>query len=109
MDRQSFFKRQLLHRIERSAFLIRCGANRNYILVAFEQSVGYDIQRIKGVKSMLFGGEGLFYALMSGPGKVWLQTTPFSRLANRIVSAAGGSKGQVRRGGGLLGDLLGGD
>ena len=78
-------------------------------LVAFEESVAYDIQRIKGVKSMLFGGEGLFYALMRGPGKVWLQTTPFSRLANRIVSAAGGSKGQVRRGGGVLGDLLGGD
>jgi uncharacterized protein (TIGR00266 family) len=79
-------------------------------LVAFEASVDYDIQRIKGVKSMIFGGEGLFYAVVRGPGKVWVQTTPLSRFAARILMAGGGKKGEVRRGGGgLLGDLISGD
>jgi uncharacterized protein (AIM24 family) len=58
---------------------------------------------------MFFGGEGLFFARMTGPGKVWLQTLPFSRLADRIIGAAGlGSKGEVKRGG-PLGGLLNGD
>ncbi len=80
-------------------------------LVAFERSVDYDIRMIKGVKTMLFGGEGLFYAHLTGPGTVYLQTLPFSRLADRVVHSAGmGSKGEVRRGGaGVLGDLLSGD
>ena len=78
-------------------------------LVAFESGVDYDIQMMKGVKSMLFGGEGLFFTRLRGPGKVWLQTMPFSRMADRIMSAARGSKGEHRRGGGLLGDLLQGD
>jgi len=78
-------------------------------LVAFEGGVDYDIEMMKGVKTMLFGGEGLFFARLRGPGKVWLQTIPFSRLADRILSAAGGSRGEHRRGGGLLGDLLQGD
>jgi uncharacterized protein (TIGR00266 family) len=77
-------------------------------IVGFEESVDYDIQRIKGVKSMLFGGEGLFYAMLRGPGKIWIQTTPFSRFADRVMSAAGSSSGQVKRGG-LFGDLLGGE
>ncbi|MFT7487484.1 MAG: hypothetical protein ACI9F9_003345 [Candidatus Paceibacteria bacterium] len=78
-------------------------------LVAFHEGVDYDIQRIKGVKSMLFGGEGLFYAVLRGPGKIFIQTTPFSRFADRIMSAAGGGKGQVKRGGGFLGQLMGGE
>jgi uncharacterized protein (TIGR00266 family) len=78
-------------------------------IVAFQESVDYDIQRIKGVKSMLFGGEGLFYAVLRGPGKIFIQTTPFSRFADRVMSAAGGNKGQVRRGGNLFGSILGGD
>jgi uncharacterized protein (TIGR00266 family) len=78
-------------------------------IVAFDESVDYDIQRIKGVKSMLFGGEGLFYAILRGPGKIFIQTTPFSRFADRVMSAAGGGKGQVQRGGGLLGRILGGE
>ena len=57
-------------------------------LVAFESSVDYSIERVSGVKNMLFGGEGLFYAALRGPGTVWLQTLPFSRLANRIAAAA---------------------
>jgi uncharacterized protein (TIGR00266 family) len=80
-------------------------------LVAFEAGVDYDIQRIKGVTSMLFGGEGLFYAIVRGPGKVWVQTTPLSRFAARILMAGKrGKKGEVRRGGmGMLGRLIGGD
>jgi uncharacterized protein (TIGR00266 family) len=78
-------------------------------LVAFEERVDYDIRLIRGIKSMLFGGEGLFYALMRGPGKVWLQTTPFARLASRVVRAAGGSREEKRRGGNLLGTFLEGD
>ena len=78
-------------------------------IVGFEASVDYDIRMIKGVKTMLFGGEGLFYAELSGPGKCWIQTAPLSRLANRIMSAAGGSKGQHNRGGGFLGNILQGD
>jgi uncharacterized protein (TIGR00266 family) len=78
-------------------------------LVAFEESVDYDIQMIRGVKSWLFGGEGLFYALMTGPGKVWLQTLPFARLAARLMAAAGGSREQVLRGPDFLGKLLQGE
>jgi uncharacterized protein (TIGR00266 family) len=57
-------------------------------LVAFEESVAYDIQWIGGVKSALFGGEGLFFATLSGPGRVWLQSLPFSRLAGRVLANA---------------------
>ena len=78
-------------------------------IVGFEEAVDYDIQRIKGVKSMLFGGEGLFYAVLRGPGKIWIQTTPFSRFADRVMSAAGASSGQVKRGGGFLGNILSGE
>jgi uncharacterized protein (TIGR00266 family) len=81
-------------------------------LVAFEPSVDYDIQRVGGIKTSLFGGEGLFFAKLTGPGRVYLQTLPFSRLADRIVGAYRGSKGETRRGGslsGALGDLISGD
>ncbi len=81
-------------------------------LVGCQVSVTYDIQMVKGVKTMLFGGEGLFYAHLTGPGQVYLQTLPFSRMANRVISASGyaGSKGEVRRGaGGILGQILNGD
>ena len=80
-------------------------------LVAFQDSVIYDIQMVSGIKTALFGGEGLFLAHLNGPGRVYLQTLPFSRMANRVISAAGygGPKGEVRRGGGILGQLLTGD
>jgi uncharacterized protein (TIGR00266 family) len=82
-------------------------------LVAFDESVSYDIQRVGGIKTSLFGGEGLFFALMTGPGRVWLQTLPFSRLADRIHSAYRGDREDVKRdfGGmfGGLGNVLGGD
>ncbi len=60
-------------------------------LVAFERSVNYDVQFVGGIKTALFGGEGLFFATLTGPGRIWIQSLPFSRLANRIV-------GEVRRG-----------
>ena len=83
-------------------------------LVAFEPSVDYDIQFIGGFKNALFGGEGLFLAKLTGPGLVYLQSLPFSRLADRIHAAVrsqnkGESKGVAGLGGGLLGDILGGD
>ena len=57
-------------------------------IVAFTQQVQYDIQFIKGVRNVIFGGEGLFYATLRGPGKVWIQSIPISRLASRILSYA---------------------
>jgi uncharacterized protein (TIGR00266 family) len=63
-------------------------------IVAFTSDVNYDIQFIGGVKNTLFGGEGVFYASLRGPGKVWIQTLPISRLASRILSygSVGGRK-----------------
>ncbi|MBA6392426.1 TIGR00266 family protein [Colwellia sp. BRX10-3] len=57
-------------------------------LVGFSDGIDYDIELTKGLKSMLFGGEGLFIATLSGHGKVWLQSLPFSRLADRIIAHA---------------------
>ena len=62
-------------------------------LVAMTQDVNYDIQAVGGVKTALFGGEGLFFATLSGPGTVWIQSLPFSRLASRVFAAAPVSKG----------------
>jgi uncharacterized protein (TIGR00266 family) len=76
-------------------------------IVGFEASVDYDIRMIKGIKTMLFGGEGLFYAVLRGPGKAWIQTTPFSRFADRILSMGG--REEVRRGPRLIEGLLQGD
>jgi uncharacterized protein (TIGR00266 family) len=69
-------------------------------IVGFQPTVDYDIQFVGGIKSALFGGEGLFFATLRGPGRVWLQSLPFSRLAGRIYAAA--------RGGREEGSLLGG-
>ena len=72
--------------------------------------VSYDIEFVGGIKTALFGGEGLFFASMTGPGRVWVQTLPFSRLADRIIQAHGGNREEVKRNfGGTLGDLIGGD
>ena len=78
-------------------------------LVAFAPSVQYDIQFVGGFKNALFGGEGLFLAKMTGPGKVYLQSLPFSRLADRIVAASKFSRVDEKTGvAGLVGDILGG-
>jgi uncharacterized protein (AIM24 family) len=81
-------------------------------LVAFQESVGYDIQMAGGIKTALFGGEGLFLASMTGPGRVFLQSLPFSRLASRIYAAAPQTGGRRKGEGsvlGGLGNLLDGD
>lgn len=62
-------------------------------LVAMTKDVNYDIQAVGGVKTALFGGEGLFFATLSGPGTVWVQSLPFSRLASRVFAAAPISQG----------------
>ena len=80
-------------------------------IVALEPSVNFDIQQAGGIKTALFGGEGLFLATLQGPGRVWLQSLPFSRLAGRMLQAApqrGGSKGEGSILG-SLGNLLDGD
>jgi uncharacterized protein (TIGR00266 family) len=76
-------------------------------LVAIEKSVHYDIQMVGGFKNAVFGGEGLFLATVSGPGKIWLQSLPFSRLAGRVMANAPGGGGKSRDEGSLLGNLGG--
>jgi uncharacterized protein (TIGR00266 family) len=81
-------------------------------LVALQPTVAYDIQYVGKIKTALFGGEGLFYAVLTGPGRVWLQSLPFSRMADRIYKAAPAAGGSRREGGSILGgigDLLDGD
>jgi uncharacterized protein (TIGR00266 family) len=78
-------------------------------LVALQPSVNYDVQLVGGVKTALFGGEGLFFATLTGPGKVWLQSLPLSRLADRIHKAMPGvGKGGKEEGSVLSGIGLGG-
>jgi uncharacterized protein (TIGR00266 family) len=74
-------------------------------LVAFEPTVEYNIKMVKGVKTMLFGGEGLFFVTLRGPGTVWLQTLPFSRLADRIIASAPAHGGKSVGEGSVLGGL----
>jgi uncharacterized protein (TIGR00266 family) len=74
-------------------------------IVAFQPTVNYDIQYVGKIKSALFGGEGLFFATLRGPGRVWLQSLPLSRLANRIIAAAPGAARGGREEGSILGGL----
>ena len=89
-------------RLDNSSIMVDTGC-----IVAFESTVDYDIKRAGNLKSMLFGGEGLFLATLSGTGRVWLQSLPFSKLADRILyhapSGGGSSKGQ----GSVLGSIAG--
>jgi uncharacterized protein (AIM24 family) len=86
-------------------------------VVAYTQSIGFEIQYVGKIKTALFGGEGLFFAKITGPGTVWLQSLPFSRLASRVFAAApqgGGGRSEQSSlgglvGGGLLGGILSGD
>ena len=73
-------------------------------IVAFQPSVDYNIEMVGGIKSALFGGEGLFFATLRGPGKIWLQSLPLSRLAGRITAASP----MTGRGGREEGSILGG-
>ena len=76
-------------------------------LVAFEQHIHYDVQFVGGIKTALFGGEGLFFATLTGPGRVFIQSLPFSRLASRIYAAAPQTGGR-RTGEGSILDHVGG-
>jgi len=81
-------------------------------VAAYTSTVDFDVVAAGGVKSMIFGGEGVFFARLRGPGHVWIQSLPFSRLAGRMLAAARPYGGQNRGEGsvlGPLGDLLGGD
>jgi len=81
-------------------------------IVAFTKDIHYDIEFVGGIKNTLFGGEGLFFGALRGPGKVWIQSLPFSRLADRIISSAPKMGGKRKGEGSILGglgDLLDGD
>ena len=79
-------------------------------LVALESTVDYDIEFVGGLKTALFGGEGLFFTTLTGPGTVYLQTLPFSRLADRVINASSRNIGEQRNRGmfgglnGIIGD-----
>ena len=81
-------------------------------LVAFTRDVDYDIEMVRGVRNMIFGGEGIFFARLEGPGTVWIQSLPFSRLADRVLQASrhygkgGKDEGTIL---GTLGNLLDGN
>jgi uncharacterized protein (TIGR00266 family) len=74
-------------------------------VAAMTADVDMDIERVGGVKSMIFGGEGVFFARLEGPGKVWLQSLPFSRLAGRVLAAAPQHGGKDKGEGSLLGGI----
>ncbi|MGN6278000.1 MAG: AIM24 family protein [Sphingomonas sp.] len=77
-------------------------------IAAFTPTIDFDLVRAGGVKSMVFGGEGAFFARLRGPGKIWIQSLPFSRLAGRMLQAAGGHGGNKGEGSvlGSFGDLM---
>jgi uncharacterized protein (TIGR00266 family) len=80
-------------------------------VVAYQPTIDFDIEFIRGIKNWMFGGEGLFFAIMRGPGKVWIQSLPISRLAGRIIQYSP-QLGHRREEGSILGglgSLLGGD
>lgn len=81
-------------------------------IIGFTQDVDYDIEFVGGIKNSIFGGEGLFFAKLRGPGKVYIQSLPFSRLADRVIASAPKAGGKSRGEGSILGglgDLLDGD
>jgi uncharacterized protein (TIGR00266 family) len=81
-------------------------------LAAFQSGMRYDIDFVGGIKTAIFGGEGLFFADVTGPGRVWMQSLPFSRLADRIIASVPKMGGQRKGEGsilGTLGDIIGGD
>lgn len=75
-------------------------------LVAFTPSINYSVEMVKGIKTALFGGEGLFFATLEGPGDVLIQSLPFSRLASRVFSAAPRGSGNSKDEGSVLGGMF---
>lgn len=81
-------------------------------IIGFTHTIDYDISFVGGIKNTVFGGEGLFFASLKGPGTVYIQSLPFSRLASRIWAAAPQGQGKDRGEGSILGglgDILDGD
>jgi uncharacterized protein (TIGR00266 family) len=78
-------------------------------IVAFTKDIDYDIQFVGGIKNTFFGGEGLFFATLTGPGKVWIQSLPISRLASRVLSYGSGPRKEEGSILGGLGNMLDGD
>jgi len=81
-------------------------------IAAFQSGMQYEIEFVGGIKNALFGGEGVFFATITGPGRVWIQSLPFSRLADRIIASAPRMGGQRKGEGsilGTIGDILDGD
>ncbi len=83
---------------------------------AFQSSIHFGITRVPGIRNLIFGGDGLFLAALTGPGRIWLQTLPLSNLAHQLQEYLPGARGEVARGGiaggvvgGVLGSLLDGD
>lgn len=78
-------------------------------VVAYTNNVSFDIEMVKGVRNWVFGGEGLFFAVLRGPGKIWLQSLPISRLASKIISYGVGQRKEEGSVLGGLGNLLDGN
>lgn len=78
-------------------------------VVAYSDAVDFDIEMVRGVRNWIFGGEGLFFAVLRGPGKIWLQSLPISRLASKIISYGAGRRKEEGSILGGLGNLLDGD
>jgi uncharacterized protein (AIM24 family) len=78
-------------------------------IVAFTNTIDYDIEFVGGIKNTLFGGEGVFFATLRGPGTVWIQTLPISRLAGRVLSYATGRRKEEGSILGGIGNMLDGD
>src|SRR3546814_1521078 len=76
---------------------------------AYTPSIDFDIQFVGGIRNTIFGGEGLFFATLRGPGRVWIQSLPISRLANRVLEYAKSGWGRKEEGGvlGSLGNQIG--
>ncbi|HEV3004102.1 MAG TPA: TIGR00266 family protein [Pirellulales bacterium] len=95
----------MMHRTLQSGEVLKLDTG---CLVAMTAGVTYDIQLVGGIKNTLFGGEGLFFATLTGPGEIWCQSLPFSRLAGRVLAGAKGGKEEGSILGGL-GRLIDGD
>ena len=78
-------------------------------IVGFSQNIDYNIEFVGGIKNTLFGGEGLFFATLKGPGTVFIQSLPFSRLASRVFAAVPHTGGSRKGEGSILGNILDGD
>lgn len=74
-------------------------------LVAMTQNINYDIEFVGGIKNMVFGGEGMFFATLTGPGEVWIQSLPFSKLASKVIASAPQTGGRSVDQGSILGSI----